>query len=696
MSLCGFCKNIPWENLPTVPEDLSSLFSGHKYIQAVLGWPQDVRGHPHHQSLDALRQAASYCSLCSLIRESAENVQKQLEELKPKWEAGEMRQYDWPTWEMWLVKRRKGGDGCWVMSFVDMQSKWSRRRKDKERKEAWIVAALGICVRDGDPLDSLIAGRPVEARGGTSTATARARKWLEECDKHPSCNPRVTFLPSRVIDVGDINTPEVHLWEPVPEGTVGKYVSLSYCWGESPGFTTTRATIEERKRGITIHDMPATYQDIVKVTRGLGLRYLWVDSLCICQDEHADWERESAKMLSTYSNAYLTVAASGAKGKAEGFLGPRPDRPYVELDYTRGGIQGEALAFSLPLREELVEHDYITLPNEPLSERAWGVQERMLSNRILLYSTSQMFYECNEGYRGEDGLFLNERFNRIDEHMKGETPDKIPHYLQGLELNKRPKRNILKGWYDLLRLYGPKKLSHATDKLPAISGLASLYSERIEEEYLAGLWRDQLVEGLVWQSLSYRRVSDYRAPSWSWASGDGIPAAGLIVDYDELATILDVNVTLKGENPFGEVTDGWIKIRAPMEQLYLILDGWDPEVPGHVPYENNVKVRTANGDPAGHHSRFDFAFTADDAPQEAKKIVKSLEGVGIFALILLKSRSWNRNAAHDEGTYHALIVKKVDGTENYQRLGFLHTSEKMFGRKPEEQPEEELTTLTLV
>jgi hypothetical protein len=141
MSLCDLCKNIPWEDLPTVPPDLPCHATGHEYIQPVVNWPQGVRGHPHYQSLSALRQSASVCDLCKLIRASAENVEKQLEELKPKWEAGEMRQYDWPTWKMWLVKRREGGDGCWVMSFVD------GGRGGNEM--AYIISALGLCVREG-------------------------------------------------------------------------------------------------------------------------------------------------------------------------------------------------------------------------------------------------------------------------------------------------------------------------------------------------------------------------------------------------------------------------------------------------------------------------------------------------------------------------------------------------------------------
>lgn len=149
MPLCDLCRTIPWEDLPTVPPNLLFGSSGLPYVQSVYRWPQNARGHPHHQSLAALRQSASSCGLCSIICESAENVQKEHDEIKPKWEAGEMGRYGWPTWEMWLVKRREGGDGCWVMSFVDDNSLTGERQKKKALEEARIVAAIGICVRDG-------------------------------------------------------------------------------------------------------------------------------------------------------------------------------------------------------------------------------------------------------------------------------------------------------------------------------------------------------------------------------------------------------------------------------------------------------------------------------------------------------------------------------------------------------------------
>lgn len=320
----------------------------------------------------------------------------------------------------------------------------------------------------------------------------------------------------------------------------------------------------------------------------------------------------------------------------------------------------------------------------------------MCTSQKVVVSQLTHISECNESFKGEDGLYLEDRHDCAHKRLDSKPVSREHFMYKGLSLNERPKRDMMKGWYNMLRLYGPKKLTLRTDKLPAIAGIASLYAEKIGEEYLAGLWRDQLIEGLMWQSLGFRRVQEYRAPSWSWASGDGYPATGQTWDFVDVAEILDAKVTLKGNNPFGEVTDGYIKLRAPIEQLYLVLEGWDPEAPGHVPYYNNVPVRTKHGNQVGFSSRFDFAFTADDAPQEAKKIVKSLEGVDIFAIFILKSRPWDANTSEDEGGYHALIVKKAEGKEAYQRLGFLLADKGEIGREPEKEDRREFPEITLI
>lgn len=394
-------------------------------------------------------------------------------------------------------------------------------------------------------------------------------------------------------------------------------------------------------------------------------------------------------MLSIYCNAYLTIAASGAKNTSEGLFGERPTREYVELGYTSGGLRGQALAFNLPLHEEAISSDYLSMPDEPLSDRAWGLQERVLSHRMLIYGTQQLFFECNEGFRGEDGLSLKDRFKSVHEKLEEGSEEMEPHSSKDNKISSN-KAALLGSWYSLLWLYGTRKLTNASDKLPAMSGLASVFAKWLDDEYVAGLWRSHLIEGLLWQGLRCRRVQGYRSPSWSWASMDGIPGLGVEQDYDTLAKVLDVKVNLKGLNPYGEVTDARIKIRAPMERLYLAIEDWDPTKAGF-PYDNNPKVRTATGKPEGTHSRFDFDFTVEDAPQEALKIVKSLEGVEIFALILLKVME----EGYDD-QYQALIVTKVKGGEEYQRLGFIFLDEEMLGRKPEEEMEEELPVVTLV
>lgn len=144
MTLCTLCKGIPWETLPSAPPDLDIELSGYPYLQPFYGWPEDARGYSHHQSIEALRNSATVlsCDLCCLILKQVESCQSELEELKPKWEADTITKYDWPLWELWIVKRENGGDGFWVMSLTD----------GEEKKEVRLVAAIGLCVRDGEIL----------------------------------------------------------------------------------------------------------------------------------------------------------------------------------------------------------------------------------------------------------------------------------------------------------------------------------------------------------------------------------------------------------------------------------------------------------------------------------------------------------------------------------------------------------------
>ncbi len=97
-----------------------------------------------------------------------------------------------------------------------------------------------------------------------------------------------------------------------------QYISLSHCWGGEKPLITTRATLDDHKAGIAFSSLPKTFQDAVKITRKLGIRYLWIDSLCIVQDDPADWQAEASRMATTYRNSWLTVSATSSTSPSSG------------------------------------------------------------------------------------------------------------------------------------------------------------------------------------------------------------------------------------------------------------------------------------------------------------------------------------------------------------------------------------------
>lgn len=146
-----------------------------------------------------------------------------------------------------------------------------------------------------------------------------ARSWIETCRReHKACNDRrdPDSLPTRLIDIG-VGSPEerisphlIDTKDHLSEGVHG-YVALSHCWGTTSGTLvpkTLKANLIQRTDSIKWDEMTKTFQDALMITRGLGLRYVWIDSLCIIQDVEEDFLIECAKMGSVYDNAYCTLA----------------------------------------------------------------------------------------------------------------------------------------------------------------------------------------------------------------------------------------------------------------------------------------------------------------------------------------------------------------------------------------------------
>lgn len=193
-----------------------------------------------------------------------------------------------------------------------------------------------------------------------------------------------------LIDVGKGDGKEstyVHL----SRGQKAPYAALSYCWGGSQPVTLTAHTMTGMLGGLATSTLPATIQDAIIVTRKLGLRYLWVDALCIFQDSPSDKDAEIAKMDQIYQNARLTISAASAETCQDGFLAPRswrgdfsPSTSYSSIPFAcPNGKTGNVL-----LRESMI----YSSQTEPLNRRGWALQESILSSRVLIYSSWQMLW----------------------------------------------------------------------------------------------------------------------------------------------------------------------------------------------------------------------------------------------------------------------------------------------------------------
>ncbi|KAL0932229.1 uncharacterized protein CTRU02_213182 [Colletotrichum truncatum] len=374
----------------------------------------------------------------------------------------------------------------------------------------------------------------------------KIRDEVVNCTRKHSCyTTNDTYVPTRLLDISDYgNNNIIKLVSPTtnhkPE--TKKYVTLSYCWGESNNFVLTQSTLADRQNGFSPSDLPRTLRDAVQVTHELGVDYLWIDALCIIQGSAEDWAQESSQMESVYRNAYLTIVAANAADCADGFLQlskqvqEHPKRREQAPNYTH---RGEIVPFQ----------------DEPLNRRAWALQEWQLSPRRLVFSSYKMDFICPLLDRDKVRIF-NARFRPLLDE-EGAT---------------------IKDWTVILTTYTSRSLTKPSDKLPALAGMAARFRSITGGKYgryLAGLWEEDLLKQLLWRQddparyyppTSRGKSEQWRAPSWSWACVDGhvdFQLAGKATKVD-LATVVNVDVTLASQqNPFGELLDGQITIRGP-------------------------------------------------------------------------------------------------------------------------------------
>ncbi|KAI1324283.1 heterokaryon incompatibility protein-domain-containing protein [Xylariaceae sp. FL0255] len=565
------------------------------------------------------------------------------------------------------------------------------------------------------PGTKTIPGIEQRAEIGKTNDSPESWAFIKRCRdmcrrEHPECQTDHDkhFLPPRLLRVDPRG---IVLVETRDMPSNSSYVALSYCWGLSQSLCTTKATIGRYKNLIASDILPAVIKDAVVVTQALSEQYIWIDRLCIQQDDADDWTTHAGIMDSIYENADITIAAVSSSNVDEPFLGAtsielRRERPSIEVPWVNDSADlTEQVRIRVWSKYGLIhipggigEREAPTRTGEPrahipLDSRGWTFQERFLAKRSIRYEPNQIVFECKTAQ-------YMEKFPR--------DPLALPDW-------KATKPKIEVGdWQRAIRSYTERTLTYTEDRPAAISGLASRYQRLLNLPYMAGLWRNDFIISQIRWTINtdpltikdwcpwYTGFGDGKAvpgsPTWSWLSIN-LPIQWTTMDIpDNRFTdiqIIEINVHPSTKNQFGPVQcPASITIRAKLVDGQLTCQEQDrrnTESPAKYKCEfrHNGKEISQNVDPDCYlvklsmpdhvvSSNRAFRWCRFDPSQQSAEFPYSGDTAPVKILHLEPTSREGEPYTRDHS--FALVVTSlgvgVDGQERLERIGTVYINDK--------------------
>lgn len=289
-------------------------------------------------------------------------------------------------------------------------------------------------------------------------------------------------------------------------------------------------TLTDYKKGIPLDDLNLNFKDAVLISIKLGVQYIWIDSLCIIQDDSSDWEIEAGKMADIYRQSHINLAASAAHDAHGGMVDlsslsiskaiPTAVIRYRSTDATvryaadvpNDGPDDELMIRPSSLKQEY--RDLLSHKTSPYFARGWVLQEVALAPRTIYFTTDQIMWQCRELFESEDGTWSAE--NVIPALDYSFTVENCFDFT-----SKARAYNLWQMW---LQSYATRELTYSSDAAAAAAGLINYYKSATGHTPMLGLWKETLYADLKWairgrpfkgtEPSHSRPTSNF--PSWSW------------------------------------------------------------------------------------------------------------------------------------------------------------------------------------
>ncbi|KAK8103230.1 hypothetical protein PG984_016376 [Apiospora sp. TS-2023a] len=424
---------------------------------------------------------------------------------------------------------------------------------------------------------------------GSTGSLDSIKTWLEDCERsHEACRPPASVLPNRVVELSRDPGGQVVLRLVRGLGRRENYACLSHRWGPSTErCKTTTRTLGVHLNQIPSNILPKTFREAGEVALHLNLKYLWIDSLCIIQNDTEDWKVQASQMSNIYSGAYVTIAATSSSDGDNGIFHTVSTITISPVEADRSDLLSSSIRGISPAPHG-APHGILAPPVRSTfrSSHVVGFFKNVYCRRDS--STSPDMRSCWNAWITKCGMAASKSpwLGKWDFHGCNNPND------------------FTTQWYDLIGEYSALQLTYASDKIPALAGIARHFGTRCRNYlgcYVAGLWEKNLAQDLIWHvrlgGVSTRPETS-TVPSWSWASVTGgvMQLQGLTetTTASEHLRVMGYHVELAGPDEYGPLKYAEINVRGlVVEGSWMIKPGSSSNNSIHyLPGSHNGSIRT--------------------------------------------------------------------------------------------------------